>query len=70
MKQQAAYPQDVGLRDVTTRSFELMRVEGSMEGQPSNEPLKDNTVLRQAQHGRKIFNDCNTRPVRLERVEG
>jgi hypothetical protein len=29
MKEQATYPEHIGVSDVTTRSFEMMRVEGA-----------------------------------------
>lgn len=35
MKENVTYPEHIGVSDVTTRSFELMRVESYMEGQPS-----------------------------------
>lgn len=35
MKEQATYPEHIGVSDVTTRSFESMRVEGYFDGQPS-----------------------------------
>jgi uncharacterized OsmC-like protein len=35
MKEGAKYPEYVGISDVTTRSFEHMRVEAQFEGQPS-----------------------------------
>lgn len=35
MKEDATYPEYIGVSDVTTRSFELMRVEAYMDGQPS-----------------------------------
>ncbi len=35
MKEQATYPAHIGVSDVSTRSFELMRVEGYFDGQPS-----------------------------------
>jgi uncharacterized OsmC-like protein len=35
MKEGAAYPDYIGISDVTTRSFEQMRVEGYFKGQPS-----------------------------------
>ncbi|MGE0822983.1 MAG: OsmC family protein [Candidatus Binatia bacterium] len=35
MKEQAQYPGYIGVSDVTTRSFEQMRVEGYMDGQAS-----------------------------------
>jgi uncharacterized OsmC-like protein len=35
MKEQVKYPEHIGVSDVTTRSFELMRVEGYCDGQPS-----------------------------------
>lgn len=35
MKEQTAYPEYIRVSDVTTRSFELMRVDGYLEGQPS-----------------------------------
>lgn len=33
MREQQAYPEYVGVRDVTTRAFDRMRSEGCMEGQ-------------------------------------
>lgn len=35
MREKAEYPDYIGISDVTTRSFEQMRVEGYFEGQPS-----------------------------------
>lgn len=35
MKENATYPEYIGVSDVTTRSFEQMRVEAYFEGQPS-----------------------------------
>lgn len=35
MKENATYPAHIGVSDVTTRSFELLRVEAYMDGQPS-----------------------------------
>ena len=35
MKEGARYPDYIGISDVTTKSFEQMRVEGCFEGQPS-----------------------------------
>jgi uncharacterized OsmC-like protein len=35
VKEQQAYPEYIGVSDVTTRSFEQMRVEGYMDGQAS-----------------------------------
>jgi uncharacterized OsmC-like protein len=35
MRENAAYPDYIGISDVTTRSHEQMRVEGFFEGQPS-----------------------------------
>ena len=35
MKEGAAYPEYIGVSDVTTRSFEQMRVEAYFDGQPS-----------------------------------
>ncbi len=35
MKEGAKYPDYIGISDVTTKSFEQMRVEGYFEGQPS-----------------------------------
>ncbi len=35
MKEGARYPDYIGISDVTTKSFEQMRVEGYFEGQPS-----------------------------------
>jgi len=35
MKEQQTYPEYIGVSDVTTRSFEFMRVEGYMDGQAS-----------------------------------
>ena len=35
MKEQATYPDYIGVSDVTTRSFEQMRVEAHFDGQPS-----------------------------------
>ncbi|MBM4254780.1 MAG: OsmC family protein [Deltaproteobacteria bacterium] len=35
MKEQQTYPEYIGVSDVTTRSFDLMRVEGYMDGQAS-----------------------------------
>ena len=35
MKEPAAYPEYIGVSDVTTRSFEQMRVEAYFDGQPS-----------------------------------
>jgi len=37
---------------------------------PPNEPPKDKTVLRQAQHERQIFNNFNTHPFALSVSKG
>jgi len=56
--------------------FDFLRQHGKSEliletlRKPPNEPPKDKTVLRQAQHERQIFNNFNTHPFTLSLSKG